>query len=107
MKGWTSRRTIGAAIVLVSIPLMLMGMIPASHTVATAPHPATGVGSCTLIGWNPFGDPANTKHLPLGKRPQSYKPDNYDCTGAKFAAPGVEFARFPQPRDYHITEGRL
>jgi PKD repeat protein len=98
----------GAAMVLVSIPLILIGMsVSAGHIVATASRPATGVGSCTLIGWNPFGDPANAKDLPLGKRPQSYKPDNYDCTGAKFAAPGVEFARFPQPRDFHVINKKV
>src|SRR5262249_37173460 len=38
-----------------------------------------------------------------GDRPQTYKPDDYDCTGAKFAAPGVEFAKFPQPGAFQIT----
>ncbi|HEV3171228.1 MAG TPA: PKD domain-containing protein, partial [Actinocrinis sp.] len=71
---------------------------------AGALHPATGVGSCTLIGWNPNTDPANAKNLPNGQRPQSYKPDNYDCNGAKFAAPGVEFAKFPQPKNFSITD---
>jgi PKD repeat protein len=65
-------------------------------------HPATGVGSCTLKGWNPHTDPDDAKDLPQGDRPQSYKPDDYNCTGAKFAAPGVEFRRFPQPHDFHI-----
>jgi PKD repeat protein len=68
-----------------------------------AGHPATGVGSCTLKGWNPGTDPADAKDLPVGQRPQSYKPDDYDCAGAKFAAPGVEFKKFPQPDNYHIT----
>jgi PKD repeat protein len=71
---------------------------------AGAIHPATGVGSCTLIGWNPSTDPANAKNLPNGQRPQSYKPDNFDCAGAKFAAPGVEFAKFPQPKNFSITD---
>jgi len=65
-------------------------------------HPATGVGSCTLKGWNPNTDPEDAKDLPIGDRPQSYKPDDYDCTGAKFAAPGVEFAKFPQPKNFQI-----
>jgi len=67
-------------------------------------HPATGVGSCTLIGWNPNTDPANAASLPNGQRPQSYKPDNYNCNGAKFAAPGVEFKKFPQPKNFSITD---
>jgi PKD repeat protein len=71
---------------------------------AGASRPATGVGSCTLIGWNPSTDPANAKNLPNGQRPQSYKPDNYDCSGAKFAAPGVEFAKFPQPKNFSIAD---
>ncbi|MBR7826455.1 PKD domain-containing protein [Actinospica sp. MGRD01-02] len=66
-------------------------------------HPATGVGSCTLKGWNPKADPADAKSLPVGKRPQSYIPDNYDCTGAVFAAPGTEFRKFPQPHDFTIV----
>jgi PKD repeat protein len=60
----------------------------------------TGVGSCTLKGWNPSQDPDDAKDLPQGQRPQSYRPDDYDCTGAVFAQPGVEFARFPQPRNF-------
>jgi PKD repeat protein len=65
-------------------------------------HPATGVGSCTLKGWNPNTDPEDAKDLPIGDRPQTYKPDDYDCTGAKFAAPGVEFAKYPQPKNFQI-----
>ncbi|MEU5432475.1 PKD domain-containing protein [Streptomyces sp. NPDC020719] len=63
-------------------------------------HPATGVGSCTLKNWNADQDPEDAKNLPEGQRPQSYKPDDYNCTGAHFAAPGVEFAKFPQPHNY-------
>ena len=108
MRGWKSRRTIGAAMILVSICLIVIGMnMSVGNSVATASHPATGVGSCPLKGWNPFGDPANAKDLPLGQRPQSYKPDNFDCTGARFAAPGVEFAKFPQPHDYHIINKQM
>jgi len=107
MRGWTSRGTISAAMILVSIPLILINIGPAGHGEATAAHPATGVGSCTLKGWDPSSDQANAKDLPLGQRPQSYKPDNYDCTGAKFAAPGVEFAGFPQPHDYHIINQKV
>jgi hypothetical protein len=64
---------------------------------------ATGVGSCTLKNWNPNTDPDDAKDLPDGDRPQSYKPDDYDCDGASFAKPGVEFTKFPQPRDFHVT----
>src|SRR5215467_3333218 len=66
-------------------------------------HPATGIGSCTLKNWNPSADPDDAKDLPQGQRPQTYKPDDYNCTGATFAAPGAEFSRFPQPYDFHIT----
>lgn len=31
-----------------------------------AARPKTGVGSCTLIGWNPSTDPKNAKDLPVG-----------------------------------------
>jgi PKD repeat protein len=87
----------GVAAVVLSVPAFFMS--PASG----AGHPATGVGSCTLKGWNPSTDPSDAKDLPIGQRPQTYIPDNYDCTGAKFAAPGVEFAKFPQPRNFHLT----
>ena len=64
-------------------------------------HPATGVGSCTLKNWNPNRDAGGAKDLPEGKRPQTYKPDDYNCTGATFAKQGTEFARFPQPHNFH------
>jgi PKD repeat protein len=66
-------------------------------------HPATGVGSCTLKGWNPNTDPNDAKDLPEGQRPQTYKRDDYNCTGAKFAANGVELTRFQQPSNFHIN----
>jgi PKD repeat protein len=69
-----------------------------------ADRAATGVGSCTLKGWNPNLDPGDAKDLPLGQRPQTYKPDDYDCTGASFAQSGVEFAQFPQPRNFHVNQ---
>jgi PKD repeat protein len=75
--------------------------LPAS---GAAVHPATGVGSCTLKNWNPNTDPDDATDLPEGDRPQTYKPDDYNCTGAKFAEQGVEFARFPQPRSFSITD---
>ena len=70
---------------------------------STAGHPTTGVGSCPLKNWNPSTDPKNAKDLPLGHRPMTYRPDDFDCTGAVFAKPGVEFAKFPQPHDFHVS----
>jgi hypothetical protein len=71
-----------------------------------ANRPTTGVGSCTLKGWNPATDPADATALPVGHRPQTYTRDNYNCIGAKFATPGAEFANFPQPHDYRVTDQR-
>jgi len=92
--------TLGAA----AGALAMVGFALGPAQAGSGNHPATGIGSCTLIGWNPNTDPANAKNLPIGHRPQSYRPDNYDCTGAKFAPPGVEFAKFPQPKDFSITD---
>src|SRR5215472_9397927 len=69
---------------------------------ASQPHPATGVGSCTLK--NPHPKPSVRD---LRKRIQTYRPDNYDCDGAEFAKPGVQFQRFPQARNYHITNRKV
>jgi PKD repeat protein len=71
-------------------------------------HKKTGVGSCTLKGWDPIDDPADAASTPFtsGVRHQSYKPDNYDCKGAVFAKPGVEFRRFPQPQNFRFTDRR-
>jgi hypothetical protein len=41
------------------------------------------------------------------KRIQTYRPDNYDCNGAEFARPGVQFARFPQPKNFHIANRKV
>src|SRR2546421_1350421 len=81
--------------------------IPLSQAEASSAHPAAVVGSCTLKGWNPNSDPNDAADLPQGMRPQTYKPDDYDCTGAKFAAPGVEFARFPQPHNFQSHNFRV
>jgi PKD repeat protein len=97
MIGWKIRIA-GIALVALTVPALALG--PAA---GAAGRPATGVGSCTLKGWNPSSDPRDAKDLPVGDRHQTYKPDNYDCTGAVFAKPGVEFAKFPQPRDFRIT----
>jgi hypothetical protein len=48
----------------------------------------------------------NPTKLPLSKRHQTYRPDNYDCDGAEFAKPGLEFQRFPRPHNFHITNRR-
>jgi PKD repeat protein len=70
---------------------------------AAAPHPATGVGSCTLKNWNPNTDPADAKDLPEGQRRQTYRPDDYNCAGATFAAPGVEFTQYAQPHNFGLS----
>src|SRR5262252_6344484 len=84
------------------LTLGALNLSPAAGA-GNARHPATGVGSCTLKGWNPKHSPPNAKNLPLGHRHQSYIPDNYNCTGAVFAKPGVEFRKFPQPKSFHIS----
>src|SRR5438874_10431610 len=89
-----------AGVVAVVVSFAMIGSGQAADAQA---RPATGVGSCTLKNWNPAADPDDAKDLPEGQRPQSYKPDDYNCTGATFAAPGVEFTKFPQPKDFHIT----
>ncbi|MFG2846764.1 PKD domain-containing protein [Kitasatospora sp. NPDC048296] len=83
--------------------VLALGVTVLSPSGVAGPHPASGVGSCSLKNWNPGDDPDDATDLPEGQRPQSYKPDDYDCTGAAFAAPGVEFAKFPQPGNFHIT----
>jgi PKD repeat protein len=108
MLRWRSRITAGA----VAAVLLLAGFLlaPASGAaVGGGPsdaglHPATGVGSCTEIGWNNNQKPIpNANAIPMGHRLQTYKPDNYDCKGARFASPGVEFRSFPQPKSFSIT----
>jgi PKD repeat protein len=79
---------------------LLAGLTGNEAAASSAMHRASGVGSCTLKNWNPGTDPEDAKDLPEGDRPQSYKPDDYDCTGAKFAQNGAEFAKFPQPRKF-------
>src|SRR5882724_1527483 len=93
---------IAAGVVAVALAVF---MSPASGAAShVTRHPAAGVGSCTLKGWDP-NDP-NEANSPIGDRRQTYKPDNYNCTGARFAKPGVEFARSPQPKDFHIPAGK-
>src|ERR1700745_3695425 len=65
-------------------------------------HPATGVGSCTLVNTDP-GESATTAKAVYRRTGQiNFVPDGYDCYGARFAKFGVEFRRFPQPKDFHI-----
>ncbi|MEY9836644.1 PKD domain-containing protein [Streptacidiphilus sp. EB103A] len=87
---------------LAGLALLLSGVQGSAQGAGTsgAAHPATGVGSCTLKNWNASQDPEDARALPEGQRPQSYKPDDFNCTGAHFAAPGVEFTKFPQPHNY-------
>jgi PKD repeat protein len=103
MMRWKS----GIAVVVVVGSLVAGRGSPSSQAAAATGHPPTGVGSCTLKGWDPNLDPSDAKDLPPGMRPQTYKPDNYDCTGATFAPPGVEFARFPQPNKAAPTSNPL
>jgi len=88
----------GATVLVVSL-----GGLVLSQNANADVHPASGVGSCTLKGYNPSTDPEDAKNLPEGDRKQTYKPDDYNCNGAKFAAQGVEFTKFPQPKNFHIT----
>ena len=96
------RRKLLVASIAAVVALAALGASAAVEATAAAGHPTTGVGSCPLKNWNPNADPKNAKDLPLGKRPMTYRPDGFDCTGAVFAQPGVEFATFPQPRDFHV-----
>src|SRR5262249_45513934 len=96
MIGWKARIA-GVAVVV----LALAGIQVSPADAGT--RPTTGVGSCTIKNWNPNTDPDDAKDLPQGARPQTYKPDDFDCTGATFAADGVEFAKFPQPHNFKIT----
>jgi PKD repeat protein len=92
-----------AGLATVAFALIGLALGPAAQAGDDALHPATGVGSCTLKGWNPSTDPEDAKDLPVGDRNQTYKPDDYDCNGAVFAPPGVEFAKYRQPHDFKIT----
>jgi len=106
MMGW-KLGIAGVAAVVLCTNLFTGHMGLLSQTEAAGAHPATGVGSCTLKNWNPSSDPNDAKDLPEGARPQTYRPDDYNCTGAQFAAPGVEFARFPQPHNFHVNNQRI
>jgi PKD repeat protein len=99
MRKWKKR---SASVALVAA--IALGGASLATAQGAGGHPKTGVGSCTLKGWNPATSPANAKNLPVGQRPMNYKPDDFDCSGAVFAAPGVEFSKFPQPKDFNITD---
>ncbi|HEX3392584.1 MAG TPA: hypothetical protein VHS55_08475, partial [Solirubrobacteraceae bacterium] len=94
-----------AALVIVAVASLASGQGSSSSLAAVATlNPATGVGSCTLRNWNPSLDPKNAKSLPEGHRHQTYAPDDFNCIGAVFAQPGVEFSKFPQPQDFHVID---
>ena len=65
-------------------------------------HPATGVGSCTLVNTDPGESASAAKAIYKRTGQINFVPDGYDCYGAKFAKFGVEFRRFPQPTDFRI-----
>src|ERR1700731_1332211 len=90
-----------ASIAAVVAPTALVASAAAEATASG--HLTTGVGSCPLKNWNPATDPKNAKDLPVGHRPMTYRPDGFDCTGAVFAKQGVEYAKFPQAHDFHVT----
>ena len=65
-------------------------------------HPATGVGSCTLVNTDPGESASVAKAIYRRTGQINFVPDGYDCYGAKFAKFGVEFRRFPQPKDFRV-----
>jgi PKD repeat protein len=93
-------RTFAAALICLS--LAGVGLIEAG---AASADRASGVGSCTLKNFDP-ADAGIDANLPEGHRHQTYRPDDYSCTGAKFAKVGSEFRRFPQPKSFHIISNR-
>jgi PKD repeat protein len=95
------------AVGLLTVGTLVGASLATAQGVGASARPTSGPGSCTLKGWNPATDPLNAKNLPLGQRPQSYKPDNFNCTGAVFAAPGAEFKKFPQPTNFTITNKQV
>ncbi|WP_328806412.1 PKD domain-containing protein [Streptacidiphilus fuscans] len=99
MKKWKKR---SASVALVAT--IALGGASLATVAGAGGFPTTGVGSCTLRGFNPTTSPTNGANLPIGKRPMTYKPDDVDCSHAVFAAPGVEFAKFPQPKNFKITD---
>src|SRR5579862_797427 len=97
-----TRRRLAIAVSAAAVALIAIAATSVPG-IGSASRPTTGVGSCPLKNWNPSTDPKNAKDLPLGHRPMTYTPDGFDCTGAVFAKQGVEFAKFPQPHDFHVN----
>ncbi len=100
------RKSWRLGVITLTLSAALVSALPGSGQSATASRPATGVGSCTLKNWNPSTDPDDAKDLPQGHRPQSYRPDDYNCQGATFAQDGAEFRTFPQPHDFPAAQPR-
>src|SRR6516164_8696185 len=100
---WKATIAGSAAIAVVSLTGFFLS--PANGAVGGAGEAkgaAAGVGSCTLKNPHPkIGGAELRRHV------ETYRPDNYDCDGAVFAKPGVQFRRFPQPHDFHITNRRV
>jgi PKD repeat protein len=97
----------GAVVAVLSLAGFYLSPASGAATDGTQLHPATGVGSCTLKNKDPKLAVRNVASLPPDKRVQTYRPDNYDCIGAAFAKPGVEFRRFPQPHNFHIINRKV
>ena len=68
MARWKSTRLASIAVLAV---VSLGAAFAGSQAQGAGLHPATGVGSCTLKGWNPSQDPEDAKDLPEGSRPQT------------------------------------
>jgi hypothetical protein len=107
-KSWKPVPAVVASVAAVAVVMLALQSSASSPATAAGVHSATGVGSCTLKGWNPVTQPAGSlAHLPEGHRPQTYRPDDYNCIGATFAQPGVEFRHFPQPHDFRVINHGL
>jgi PKD repeat protein len=65
-------------------------------------HPATGVGSCTLVNTDPGESAVAARAIYRRTGKINFVPDGYDCYGAKFAKFGAEFRRFPQAKNFRI-----
>ena len=80
---WKAQLTVGSVAVVVSLAGFCLS--PANGSVGGVrqlKNPATGVGSCTLKNSEPKLPVRDAPDLPLAKRHQTYRPDNYDCNGA-------------------------
>jgi PKD repeat protein len=100
---WKAPLAGGAIVAVVSLTGFYLS--PASGAIGGAAQQkgaAAGVGSCTLKNSHPKIGGAE-----LRKRIQTYRPDDYDCDGAVFAKPGVQFRRFPQPHNFHIINRKV